>query len=47
MGIVRWASGREGSLAALGDEEADEEANDAAASASSWGGKVGDMLLIN
>lgn len=50
MGIERWDSGSEGRLPALNLPEAEEAAEwDSAlvaASGSSWGGNVGDMILL-
>ena len=47
MGIERWASGSEGRLPARNLPEAEEaDSTLVAASGSSWGGNVGDMVLF-
>ncbi len=47
---MRWASGKDGMLGARDAAEAEEEARavaaPAAGSVSSWGGNVGDMILL-
>jgi hypothetical protein len=50
MGIERWASGKEGRLVKRGVVEAGDSAEVdaalAAGSVSSWGGNVGNMILL-
>jgi hypothetical protein len=45
--MLRWDSGREGKLTELCREGADEETEEGGeVSGSSWGGNVGDMILL-
>jgi hypothetical protein len=50
MGIERWASGKEGRLVkrdvAEAGDSAEVDAASAAGSISSWGGNVGNMILL-